>query len=106
MQFPAVAVNSSAKAMTPDESKSPSQPPSYLAGSKLPWTIVACLFFVSIGLVFIVTAVTTAQVRSGNATLPWWFHPLVLISQIGLWLSFFGVLILVVITFRRFYKSK
>jgi H+/Cl- antiporter ClcA len=90
--------------MSPNEAEPTPKPLPYLAGSKLPWIIVAILFVVSICLVFVVTVVTTAQLRSGNTTIPWWFHPLVLVCQIGIWSSFFGVLILVIISFRRFYK--
>jgi hypothetical protein len=92
--------------MSPTESNPPPQPSFLQKGSKLPWIIVGCLFVASICLVFVITAITTAQLRQGNTTFPWWFHPLVLISQVGIWLSFFGVLILVIITFRRFYKTK
>jgi len=47
-----------------------------------------------------------ARVGIEKTALPWWFHPLTLISECGLVLSTAGILALVIVSFRRALKSQ
>ena len=72
----------------------------------IPWLLVAGLFAISL-----ITAVATmlhgmARVGIDKTDLPWWFHPLTLISECGLALSTAGILTLAIVSFRRALKSQ
>lgn len=71
----------------------------------IPWLLVASLFAVSL-----VTAIATmlhgmAQIGLQKTSLPWWYHPLVTISECGLALSTAGILVLVIVSIRRASKN-
>jgi hypothetical protein len=83
----------------------PQQPPRNRA-LLFPWLLAACVFTVSI-----ITAMATmvrgmTYARANQGALPDWYHPLLTISQCGLFLSTAVILILVFISFRRALKSK
>ncbi|HEY6373909.1 MAG TPA: hypothetical protein VIX90_00155 [Edaphobacter sp.] len=83
----------------------PEQPPRN-RGLLFPWLLAACVFTVSIiaAMATMVRGMTYARANQG--ALPDWYHPLLTLSQYGLFLSTAAILILVFISFRRAFKNK
>lgn len=71
----------------------------------IPWFLSACLFIIAIAIA-IFTMVRGMLYAQANQSLPAWYHPLLTISQYGLFLSTAAIIILVAISFRRAFKSK
>jgi hypothetical protein len=65
----------------------------------------ACLFALSIAIA-IFTMVRGMFYAQANQSLPIWYHPLLTLSQYGLFLSTAAIIILVIISFRRAFKNK
>jgi hypothetical protein len=90
----------------PEEAPNPpSEQPPRNRTLLIPWLLAACLFTVSI-ITAMVTMVRGMTYARANQALPGWFHPLLTLSQYGLFLSTAAIIILVAISFRRAFKNK
>ncbi len=93
------------RALTDATPNPPSQSPRNRA-LLIPWLIAGLLFTISI-----ITAMYTmvrgmTYARANQSALPSWYHPLLTLSQCGLFLSTIAILILVAVSFRRAFKQK
>jgi hypothetical protein len=85
---------------------SPNPPTTSTRRLLIPWALAACLFTVSIITAMITMIQGMAYARDNQGVLPSWYHSLMTLSQVGLFLSTAAILILVAISLRRAFKSK
>jgi hypothetical protein len=72
----------------------------------VPWLIVAAIFGIFLIIALAAILYGMAQVGIAKTILPWWYHPLIRISESGLILSAIGILALVIISIRRASKDQ
>ncbi|HMH15640.1 MAG TPA: hypothetical protein VK578_21245 [Edaphobacter sp.] len=75
-------------------------------GLILPWLAVSITFTVSLVVAIATMIHGMAQMSVEKGSLPWWFHTLMVISELGLALSTIGILALVIVSIRRASKAQ